>query len=200
MSLDELYSVHSKPKSKSNNLFKLYIIIAFVSVLSFSFARYATGGNVNIFANIAKFNISINNQKLTLQNVNSIGNIELQIDEGDLNDGILRCGQKGHFDVKIDPSDTETDLHYKLMINKENLPSGFVMNQYAVSDANNNFDNKMQLTEDYYVEGDISLNGKQKLDENDVRIYRFYFEWNSDFWLNISDYKVSVNSIIQQKI
>lgn len=195
MNLDELYSVHTKPKSKSNNLFKLYLVIAFVSIISFSFARFSVGGNVDIITNVAKFNISINDVQLNSENINFNGQIPIVIDDNEFSDGILRCGEKGHFDVKIDPSDTETNLYYKISIDKSNLPVGFLINEYSVNDFNTRFNLVNNA-----VQGDIDLGGKEKLDQSDIRIYRFYFEWNEDFCLDINNYSIIINSVVEQKI
>ncbi|MBR1883653.1 MAG: hypothetical protein IJ809_01705 [Clostridia bacterium] len=195
MNLDELYSIHSTPKTKSNNLFKLYIVIAFIAIISFSVARYSIGGNVNITANIAKFNVEINDVNMDIQNEAIEDRLQIVIDDNEYNDNILRCGQRGHFDIKINPLDTETDLRYNINIIKAYLPEGFIIYEYSLNDFTRRYS-----VMDSSVEGEILLEGRESYDESDIKVYRFYFIWNSEYCIDISDYRIKVETVIEQKI
>lgn len=199
MKLDELYSVHSMPKKKSNNLLKLFILIVLVLLISFSLARYTGMNQVNFLVDVAKFNISINDTLIS-NNVSNINNlIDLKVDENITDDGLIKCGQKGHFDIKIDPQNTEVSLKYKITFSKTTLPQNFVLTGYSL--LNDDDSTIFSFINDNTIISDIlELNEKDKLDVSDVKIYRIYWQWLETNDIPVSNYAINANIFIEQKI
>ena len=172
MKLDELYSIHSMPKKKSNNLLKLFILIVFVLLISFSLARYTGISEMNFLVNIAKFKVSINDNLISNDVTNINNSINLIVDENLTQDGLIKCGQKGHFNIKVDPNDTEVSIKYQIDFSSANLPGEFKLTGYSVDDSNT----VIPFTNGTIINDSIVLNGKEHFDTTDVKNYTIYWE------------------------
>ena len=169
MKLDEIYSVHSMPKKKSNNLLKLFVLVAFVILISFSLARYTGMSEINFLVNIAKFNVSINDKSITDNSTNISKIIDLKVDENYTDDGLIKCGQKGHFDIKIDPKDTEVSLKYQILFNTETLPEKFFLTGYSIND-----NSIIPFSNGTVIYDTLELMGRENFDSTDIKNYRIY--------------------------
>jgi len=194
MTLAEKYRIHTK--LKSNKFLYLYLLIALLLIFSSSLARYITSSNITFGANVANWSIKVNDISINQSTSTIYDEIDLIVTENQSDDGLIKSGQSGYFDIVINPQYTEVSLKYIIALNMTSFPeqinlTGYSLNSSAITPipANNIF------------EGKILLNGKNNLEDTDKKIYRIYWEWPSN--VNIieeGDYKVKANIQIEQNI
>jgi len=195
--LSEKYRVHNR--SKSDKLLFIYILIFAVFIISTSFARYISQGSTTLGLELADWCIKINDTEITPTTTFLENKIDLVVTDNISEDGLIMAGQKGYFDIVIDPQYTEVSLQYSIIIDTSSLPSQIVLTEYSVND----FSIKETFPNDYVLEGQILLNGNTNLEDTDQKTYRIYWEWpieNAKMDDIQSDYKVKANVEVEQII
>ena len=197
MTLNERYRVHNK--LKSDKLLLIYILFLFIFIISTSFARFVTESNTTLGLEIANWCIKINDTQITQETSTIMNDIELITTENISEDGFIKPGQSGYFDIILDPQYTEVSLKYKILIDVSELPSQIKLTDYSIND----FSIKQQFPGNNILEGNILLNGSSNLDDTDKKIYRIYWQWPEED-AKIEDiqstYKVKANIQVEQII
>lgn len=195
MTLDDRYRIHNK--LKKNKLLRLYILIILSLIFSLTMSRYTSSSDLTLGIEVAKWDISINNTEVTPQTTKLDNKIEMVVTENQDQDGYIKAGQKGYFDIKIEPKYTEVSIQYNIKINTEDLPNEIKLTKYSI----NNSSEKIDMTQNKTITGQILIDEKENLDEDDTKIYRVYWEWNAEnSKIQINDYKLKTDVEIKQLI
>ena len=195
--LKERYRIHNK--SKSNKPLMKYMLIFAVLIFSTSFSRYVTENGTTLGMNVAKWNIKVNDKTITQATTLIKNEIDLVITDNKTDDGIIKPGQKGYFDIVIDPQYTEVSLKYKITLDISGLPSQIQIPNYSL----NNLNTKLIMPNNKILQGNILLDGGENLDSTSKKYYRVYWQWpieNGKIENIKSNYKVKANVKIEQLI
>ena len=195
--LKERYRIHNK--SKSNKPLMKYMLIFAVLIFSTSFSRYVTENGTTLCMNVAKWNIKVNDKTITQATTLIKNEIDLVITDNKTDDGIIKPGQKGYFDIVIDPQYTEVSLKYKITLDISGLPSQIQIPNYSL----NNLNTKLIMPNNKILQGNILLDGGENLDSTSKKYYRVYWQWpieNGKIENIKSNYKVKANVKIEQLI
>lgn len=195
--LNERYRIHNKLKSNKSLL--VYVSLFAVLIFSATFSRYLSESNGTFGMELADWKIKINNTEITPQTTTLNHEINLIATENISTDGLIKPGQKGYFDILIDPENTEVSLSYKIIIDTSKLPSQIKLTKYTVNDSNT----KINMPESKTLEDEIYLDGRESLDSLDKKKYRFFWEWSEeDAKIDniIQEYKIKANLQIKQII
>ena len=197
MTLNERYRIHNKKRTNKSLL--LYLLVFALFVFSTSFSRYLNNTNSSFDVNIANWCIKINGIEID-QTTSTISNeMDLVVTQNASQDGKIKPGQKGYFDIVIDPKYTEVSLRYKITLDTSDLPDGIDLTSYSV----NNLNLTNVIPQNNILEGIILLDGKDSLEDVDKKTYRIYWEWLSQetSMENIANnYKVKANIEVEQLI
>ena len=197
MTLNERYRIHNK--SKSNKSLFMYLVLFAFLIFSSSLARYTNQSNATLGLEFANWCIEINGIKITPDTKTINNKIDLIVTENKTQDGLIKPGQKGYFDININPQYTEVSLKYKILIDTSDLPSEIKLKNYSI----NNSETKQNMPANKTLSGNILLDGKASLNETDNKKFRIYWEWAStDSKIeNIKDnYKIKANIQLEQMI
>lgn len=198
MNLKERYK--TRGKRRIIKFFAFYLFFAFLLIVYSSYSRYTIIEEGTPKAYIASWKVEINNQditdKQTLTNV-----IELVPDSTiqTTTDNKLAPGKSGHFDLIINPAETEVAVEYNINFDTTNLPTGIELTRYKIVE-----DNISENLINSNIVGQINLtNREQALSENDQKTIRVYWEWKEDtvdIPIEGTNYNISVTINLQQKI
>ena len=195
MNLNERYYISARNKTKKR--YRIFIVIILLLLFSLTLARYNSTATYNSKIGVAKWCIKINNVEITQNTKKLTDEIELVAVENKSEDDLIKAGQKGYFEINIDPQYTEVSLNYSIVIDTSELPEEIELTKYAVKD----FDTKIDMPSNNILTGDILLDGKTNLDDSDAKTYRIYWEWaDEDNIIDIKNYKLKANIIIKQEI
>ena len=173
MTLNQRYKLHNRPKSNKSIL--IYFCLFIVLFFSTSFSRYLSNFEGTLGIEFANWSIKVNDVQIT-QDTKTLNNqIDLVVIENKTDDGLIKPGQKGYFDISIDPQYTEVSLKYKITLDTSNLPEEIQITKYSL----NNFNTKINMPSNKIFEGNILLNEKDCLENSEKKIYRIYWEWPS---------------------
>ena len=195
--LNQRYQVHNKPKSNKSLL--LYALVFAILIFSTSFSRYMTENGSTLGMSVAKWNIKVNNRSITQFNTTMQNEMSLVVTDNSTNDNIIRPGQKGYFDIIIDPQYTEVSLNYEVKIDTSELPSQIQIVNYSLNDLTE----KITMPNNKTLTGSILLDGADNLDSTAKKYYRIYWQWpieNGKIENIKSSYKVKANVKIEQFI
>ena len=193
--LRDRYRIHNK--AKSNKSLLIYIAIFSIFIFSATFSRYISQSNGTFGMELADWNIEINNKLITPEITTLNNEIKLIPTENISQDGLIKPGQKGYFDIIINPEDTEVSLNYKIIIDTTKLPSQINFTKYAINNSNT----KINMPSSKTIEDYIYLDGKEKLDSSDKKQYRIFWEWpveNAKIENIMQEYKITANLQIRQ--
>ena len=190
MTLDEKYLYRSR-KSRTNLI--LYVVIAIFFIITVTIARYESNSTVNSKIQIAKWNISINGEKISTNQ--SIISTQMPITKDTLpTNDVIRNGDTGYFDIEINPTGTEVSIDYEINLSFINLPST----------------NSSHMKFEYYsldggttksVLSNNTITGTANLNNLNTITYRIYWKWTGNVSINnSSDYAINANVIVRQKI
>ena len=201
MTLYEKYRYNSRRK---NSNLKLYLFLAVLFILSTTLARYANVSNFGISTQIAKWSIKINGEQLTSDKDTLDTKIQLNIDN-QLNDGIIRNGDTGYFEIEIDPRGTEVTIDYAIDLSFIKKPSevrtDMLFTHYSLNDEQEKHvltNNKIDGTTQDKI---IYLNDMPYLGDLQVRKYKIYWKWEgTDLNLKEEDCIVNAKVTVRQVI
>ena len=172
--LNDRYRIHNK--SKSNKSLLIYVYALIVLIFSATFSKYLSSSNGTFGLELANWCIKVNDVAITSETTTIRNEIDLIATEGASNDGKIKPGQKGYFDILIDPEYTEVSLQYKIVLDTSKLPSQIILTGYSINNSNQ----KINLSNNKTIEVEIYLDGKDSLNSLDKRKYRIYWEWPQD--------------------
>lgn len=208
MTLNEKYRMHRS--LKIGNYIKLLCVIVFIVSISFTFSAYNNIIVVKDDYDVAKFSVKVNGQ--SIENLDEdteeegsklISDIKLITTNGP-DDDIIRAGEEGYFDIEIDPTGTEVALEYFITLDFSSMPEVIKMKSYSLNGVD-----KGELPSDYKFSGEMNLHkgdANEALVSSDKVSYRIYWQWKGDVSetgyeeIEMQDYKLKANVIVQQKI
>lgn len=195
MNLNERYYISAR--NKTIKRYRIFIVIILLLLFSLTMARYNSTSTYNSKMGVAKWCIKINDVEITQNTKKLSDKIEFVAVENKSEDDLIKAGQKGYFEINIDPQYTEVSLNYSIVIDTSQLPEEIELTKYAVND----FDTKIDMPSNNTLTGDILLDGKTSLEDTDAKTYRIYWEWaDEDNIIDIKNYKLKANIIIKQEI
>lgn len=195
MNLNERYYISAR--NKTSKRYRIFIILVLLLLFSLTLARYNSTSTYNSKMSVAKWCIKINDVEITQNTKKLSDKIEFVAVENKSEDDLIKAGQKGYFEINIDPQYTEVSLNYSIVIDTSQLPVEIELTKYAVND----FDTKIDMPSNNILTGDILLDGKTSLEDTDAKTYRIYWEWaDEDNIIDIKNYKLKANIIIKQEI
>ncbi len=197
MTLNERYRIHNKKRTNKSLL--LYLAIFALFVFSTSFSKYLNNGASRFEAEVAKWSIKINGVQIDQSTSTITNEMNLVVTENESQDGKIMPGQKGYFDIVIDPKYTEVSLKYTITLNTTDLPENLELKSYALND----FNLKNTMPNNNTLEGLILLDGKDSLEDVDRKTFRIYWEWpqEEEPMENIlENYKIKANVQVEQLI
>ena len=173
MTLKEKYTIKNKKRIKQ--FIFLYSILVIFFVMYSSFAKYEKTSEGYTQIAVANWKISLNGNDLTSNNSTLTDAITLipttDIDEN--NPTKIKPGQTGHFDIEINPTDTEVSFWYQVTLDLTNsvLPDGLNISSYSLDGGttinalppNNILSNTVYLQRVTYNELDIIGVGMMKM-------------------------------------
>ena len=195
--LNQRYRHHNRQKS-SRPLMILFFLCAILMVPT-TFARFLSSSSGTFGMEMAKWNIKINNVTVTPETSNLSNSIELVITDNDSGDGLIRPGQKGYFDILLDPTGTEVSMQYGITILTEQLPEEFQLTGYSI----NNSTTKQAIPNNKTIEGEILLDGGTSLTSLNKIRYRIYWEWQDEdakLTESLPTYQVNIGLQVKQII
>lgn len=140
MSLHERYNAHNEKSGKQRMVIAVVCLLA-VSFFFFcySFARYAADWNGGLNTAIAQWKIKVNGVALTASS--EAGGFPVELIPYPDTDIIpehpdkIKAGQKGYFDIVIDPTGTEVSFSYSVSVDteKSRLPSSMTIDGCTVT-------------------------------------------------------------------
>ena len=136
----KIYNTRNKKRTHVVSFCLVILVITLLFITSNSYARYISNGGVDLKASIAKWYIEVNGVNVTSQTTTINDEINLIVTENATQDGAIQAGQKGYFDISIDPKYTEVSLSYRINIDTSNLPSNIFLTKYSINDLETNFD------------------------------------------------------------
>lgn len=140
MSLHDRYSAHNEKSVKQRMVIAIVCLLA-VSFffLCYSFARYAANWDGGLNASIAQWKIKVNGVALTASSEAGGFSVDLIPDpDTDIipeHPDKIKAGQKGYFDIVIDPTGTEVSFSYSVSVDmeKSKLPSSMTIDGCTVT-------------------------------------------------------------------
>lgn len=193
MTLREKYTIKNKKRFKQFICF--YSMLCIMLVVYLSMARYKKTSEGYAKIDIANWKIEVNEQQLTSDNNYFKDEILLfpdtNIDLG--NPYKILPGQTGHFDIKIDPTDTEVSIAYEIKINLEEskLSEKIKIEKYSINGGTE------QILENHTVSSSIILNQNGKFTESDIQTIRFFWKWEQEV-NTTQDYEVVADVQLKQ--
>lgn len=183
MTLKEKYTIKNKKRMKQF-IFLYSVLVIFFAVYS-SLAKYEKKSEGYIKIAVANWKIALNGKELAENNnvlTDSIVLIPTTYIDAE-NPLKVMPGQSGYFDIEINPADTEVSFSYQITLELANnaSSSGFSISSYSLDDGTNVY----PLPDDKTVSDTVSLDGRDRLTEDDVRTVRYYWSWD------IEDDKIS---------
>ena len=197
MNLNERYRIHNQ--SKSNKSLFIYLAIFTILVFSNSFSRYFVDSNKTLALEVANWSINVNNIKITETTKTISNGINFVVTDHPSNDGTIKPGQKGYFDITVDPENTEVSIKYTITIDTSELPEGIKLKDYSINGSNE----KITMQNNKKIEETLFIYEKLAFDSSDIKTYRIFWEWEDDDAKseNIrNNYKIKANIQIEQII
>ena len=200
MNLSQRYNAKSNKRFIRFAFF--YAILIFVVLIMNTNSKYVSSTPITARADIAVWNVSINNTTITSQQVLT-GDITL-VTNSNLNqtttDNKLAPGKSGYFDVIINPEGTEVAIEYVVQFDLSNLPEDLKLKNYSIIE-----DGTTGTITENSITGDILLNAnKDALSSNDKKTIRVNWEWEDKEINTIPNkndtYTIEGTIVVKQKI
>lgn len=178
MTLKEKYTIKNKKRIKQ--FIFLYSILVIFFVMYSSFAKYEKTSEGYTQIAVANWKISLNGNDLTSNNSTLTDAITLipttDIDEN--NPTKIKPGQTGHFDIEINPTDTEVSFWYQVTLDLTNsvLPDGLNISSYSL-DGGTTIN---ALPPNNILSNTVPLGDNGIFAESDVQRIRYYWSWNDE--------------------
>lgn len=165
------------PKLKKKIFIFVIITLILLVIIGVTFSRYANIGKVNIFANIAPWQIKINGQNVSSASTFTLDDIVWETTDKVAN-GYAAPGGKGYYEITLDTSGTGVAVDYTIGFNASNLEESTRMKVDKVT-----FDDVEKTSTDGYYDGFIPL---EEVLTNKVITIKVYISWkeeseNADF-------------------
>lgn len=194
-------TLKNRYKSKKNIRFVrflgFYVILAFFLLFYNTFARYTTVVQNESTVEIADWQISINNKDI-LNGETLVNSLQLIPDTQITTDNKIAPGQKGYFDIIINPEGTDVAIQYMLNFNTTNIPSGILLTKYEILETGIS-----ARIENNTIEGEINLQEENQLTQEEKKTIRVFWEWNevsTYIPTGEENYRIQATVTVKQKI
>ena len=184
----------------------IYLFVITCIVTGLSMAKYQSIYTSSGVATIASWNIKINDTDITLGETTLSNIITLVPEQSDnVADGKMAPGYGGHFDIVIDPAETEVSLDYTLTLDTTQLPTDVVLLGYG--DANST--ESTTTIENNTITGEINIQNSSAFTSLDAQTIRVFWMWNdvrdndsihTSTAVSDTEYKVGVEITVTQKV
>ena len=200
MNLSQRYNAKSNKRFIRFAFF--YAILIIVVLVMNTNSRYVNTTQGTAKAEVAVWNISINNTTITSEQVLT-GEIVL-VTNSSLNqtttDNKLAPGKSGYFDVIINPDGTEVAIEYAIHFDLSNLPTDLVLKNYTIIE-----DGVTDTITNNVITGEILLNAnKDALSSSNKKTIRVNWEWEDKTINTIPNkndtYAIEGTIVVKQKI
>lgn len=191
----------SSGKKRLARFFTFYSFFACILLFYSSFARYVAITENSPTIEVASWKIEVNGSSISESE--TLTNVITLVPNGasKTTDDKLAPGQKGYFDIIINPEGTDVAIEYTVVIDDTNIPNSIVLTTYEILEENV-FES---FGTDYIISGVINLTDNTKqLSASDMKTIRVNWEWPADANNEIPTgeeiYDISVIVSTQQKI
>ena len=165
---------------KTNKLYRqtIYLLILTCVITFLSMAKYQKIYNLTATAAVANWSIKVNDIDITGDGGTVTNQIELKPEQSEkVIEGKLAPGHGGYFDVRIDPTGTEVNINYKIVLDTSNLPTDVVLAGYNIGGTTTTSDGATPI-QDNTINGEISISENRAFDITDTEIVRIFWMWN----------------------
>ena len=156
-------------KKKISLFVALLSLFYSVSLIQTTYAKYVTTAEANSNINIARWNITVNNQDV-IENSNFIQNLSPVFNGTTyIKENVIAPTSEGYFDILIDGTNTDVSFQYTITINPSdaNTIKDLKIVKYTINNVDYNYiDN---------ISGDINFD-----DENKNVAIRVFIMWNDE--------------------
>lgn len=169
-----------------------------ITLIQTTYAKYVSSAEANSNINIARWNITINDQDI-IQNSNFTNGLTPIFENNQfIKEGVIAPTSEGYFDIIIDGSNTDVSFEYTITINPSDNDTiqDLKIVKYTIDDIEYNYIDEINNT----INHD---------DEIKIKTIRVYFTWDDDINTQTMDnqadtiatingnanYRVSVNLI-----
>ena len=190
-----------KQKQKKNfmNFLLFYTIISIFFIVSYTLSRYVNTTTGITQIGIAKFNVTVNDIKVTENTP-----FELKFSETSIfASRKIAPDSSGYFEFIINPDGTEVGLEYEFKFNLEELDKDFKLLYFTINDSATHYD----IIDNTTIKQDLLLpNNEKGFTDNEKVSVKVYWVWDeqSDTYnpdTNMLDNKnINILAIVKQKI
>ena len=128
-------TLKNRYKSKKNRRFVgflgFYMMLTFFLLFYNTFARYTTVLQNESTVAIADWQISINDKDI-LNEQRLVNSLQLIPDTNVTTDNKIAPGQKGYFDIIINPEGTDVAIQYMMNFDTTQIPTGIKLKEYKI--------------------------------------------------------------------
>lgn len=177
MTLSERYKFHSRKSIKPYFRLLLFVILGIITIVN-TMARYNSHTYATSNFQVAKWEISVNNQKI--DNTTDTLSSKIKLLNSLDNSQYLKPGDECYFDITINPATTEVSVFYTIAIDltsgANKLPSGTKIEKYELYSSNSSTPDSTEQVNgtSKTISGSYNLVNNQALDSSSVRRYRIY--------------------------
>lgn len=194
-------TLKNRYKSKKNRRFVgflgFYMMLTFFLLFYNTFARYTTVLQNESTVAIADWQISINDKDI-LNEQRLVNSLQLIPDTNVTTDNKIAPGQKGYFDIIINPEGTDVAIQYMMNFDTTQIPTGIKLKEYKILE-----NGASAKIENNIIEGEINLEEKKQLTQEEKKTIRVFWEWNEvSTYIPTGEehYLIQATVIIKQKI
>lgn len=194
-------TLKNRYKSKKNRRFVgflgFYMMLTFFLLFYNTFARYTTVLQNESTVAIADWQISINDKDI-LNEQRLVNSLQLIPDTNVTTDNKIAPGQKGYFDIIINPEGTDVAIQYMMNFDTTQIPTGIKLKEYKILE-----NGASAKIENNIIEGEINLEEKKQLTQEEQKTIRVFWEWNEvSTYIPTGEehYLIQATVIIKQKI
>lgn len=194
MTLKEQYTIKNKRRIKQF-IFLYSILVLFLTLYSSSFAKYEKETEGYLKAEVANWNMMLNDKKLTSKNTEGFTiNVISTTNKNENSEDKIIPGQNGYFDIVIDPTDTEVSFEYEITLDLKKFPESLKITSYSINTGD---PIALQYEDTIILSDNVLLNERNIFTSDDKQTIRFFWTWNDEF-NNIGSYEMGVNVELQQ--
>lgn len=190
----------SRSKKRVIRFFVFYSFLALFLILNSTAGRYTFVMAGTPRVDIAKWEVKINNNDIISQTtLTDLFDLIPNMSNENTTDNKLAPGQKGYFDIVINPENTEVSVEYNIVFDTSKAPAGVQVTSYEVIGQG-----KKTYTSSTGIVDTIELNENlEPLKSTDAKTVRVYWEWSSatsKIPTGTESYNISATISVKQKI
>ena len=171
-------------------IFTILVISLLTAEIIYTYSLFETNTSLSTSSDIAKWNIKVNNNMITSNQINSnevvIGSIDWE-NGTHVKQGKAAPGSVGNFDIEIDPTNTDVSFLYTVNIDTSELEN----DEFIISNVTELNGNEFIRTGEYEYTGIARLEKNKNGEKYNVRIE---ITWNNNEENNENDYELGTKA------